>query len=711
MATRNQSQFTGKNASQQQAISQHPLFPAIVALWFGAAFGLASLAIRPSFIEHAVLATGIDKVIPMAAPPLGTTTRILISLGMCALGGVLGSIVGHRIARPAAEPTVRRRRAAGSESEAPRDTAAETPRAEPQAEARTARGARRRALALNEGPGAQAPAADHAPLPGQPGRILQVTEFDLEGFEDVAAQAADVVVEAGTPAPIVAAPPVIASAAAPQPLPTGISVGRDRDEDEIEDEIEQQDEQAGPAFAAPQSFAPPVGQPVIDRPVIDQSVIGQPVAETAPTLRVLENRLFQTYSREIKARADEGARTRSAPLFGAPAPVVTPGFDLLPRLGLGEWGEDGSASEDGDRIDGYAPGQAPQPLFTAPVAAAQAPEEIDAAPAATAEPDIVVEPGIVAEADAVAEAGQSAAERIAHAELDALSHLELLERLALAMDQQRRAATASAVVAPDAASVPEAVIEAAAEPEAAVAEQAESTEAEAEVEAEDSTAAPVAEEGEEPPLAPAIAPEAAEPEAITPVAEAAPEAPAPFARPALPSSMRPVGFDDVDEDDALPGYHPPRHILRAPAPAAEIAEIAGIEDDEDTEEAVVDTEANEDDVLEAGYSSLLDLSRPAADKPRFVRIEEPESVAIEPVVIFPGEAARSPAPFAQPGAAWAQPATPAPAPIAAQLEQAQRAFDPPAATPRADGPVATPAETEKALRAALATLQRMSGAA
>src|SRR5690348_7996627 len=32
-------------------ISRHPLFPATVALWFGALFGLGSLAIRPSALD------------------------------------------------------------------------------------------------------------------------------------------------------------------------------------------------------------------------------------------------------------------------------------------------------------------------------------------------------------------------------------------------------------------------------------------------------------------------------------------------------------------------------------------------------------------------------------------------------------------------------------------------------------------------------------
>lgn len=81
-----------------QPITRHPLFPAIVALWAGALFGLASLALRPAMIEHAVLSLHIDKVIPMAAPPLGTTMRILVTLAMTALGALTGALLALRIA-------------------------------------------------------------------------------------------------------------------------------------------------------------------------------------------------------------------------------------------------------------------------------------------------------------------------------------------------------------------------------------------------------------------------------------------------------------------------------------------------------------------------------------------------------------------------------------------------------------------------------------
>ena len=64
-----------KSAKGKAPISRHPLFPAVVALWFGALFGLGSMAIRPGLIEDMVLAAGIDTLVPAAAPPLGMTAR------------------------------------------------------------------------------------------------------------------------------------------------------------------------------------------------------------------------------------------------------------------------------------------------------------------------------------------------------------------------------------------------------------------------------------------------------------------------------------------------------------------------------------------------------------------------------------------------------------------------------------------------------------
>ncbi len=89
-----------RKAPQGKPITSYQLFPAIVALWFGALFGLGSLAIRPGLIESLVISAHIDSIIPAAAPPLGVTARILLALGMAALGALLGTSIARRIARP-----------------------------------------------------------------------------------------------------------------------------------------------------------------------------------------------------------------------------------------------------------------------------------------------------------------------------------------------------------------------------------------------------------------------------------------------------------------------------------------------------------------------------------------------------------------------------------------------------------------------------------
>ena len=134
----------------------------------------------------------------------------------------------------------------------------------------------------------------------------------------------------------------------------------------------------------------------------------------------------------------------------------------------------------------------------------------------------------------------------------------------------------------------------------------------------------------------------------------------------------------------------------APVAAAgdEVAAIAA-EGDEPDEAA--------DETAESGYSSLLAMGSSFA-RPEPVRIEEPQSDEIEPVVIFPGQGARArgqfsgpfATPFGQPGPA---PAADFVAPAASQASAAT------GTTPPADSE-----ETGRALRAALASLQRISGA-
>lgn len=134
---------------------------------------------------------------------------------------------------------------------------------------------------------------------------------------------------------------------------------------------------------------------------------------------------------------------------------------------------------------------------------------------------------------------------------------------------------------------------------------------------------------------------------------------------------------------------------RAPKPPVEDA-VAPEAGDQDEPSPGDESDELAEEVLEEGYSSLLAMGV-GSPRAEAVRIEEPHDDEIEPVVIFPGQGARAlgeaptalGAPFARPGAGL--------------LPTEPASLTDPAG--RADSE-----ETDRALRAALASLQRISGA-
>ena len=715
---------TRRNSDGSQPISQHPLFPAIVALWFGALAGLGSLALKPALLERFVVASGIDSIIPMAAPPLGTTTRILLALAMTGLGGVIGALLARRIARP--RPQIReRRRGTASRSEAIVEAS------EANARAQSSFAGRRRALALKD-EGAAYDLADRAPVPGHASGILDVSEFALDGFED------DGTDDRGQARAV--------EALEPDALSNDwlTAVGRDAPlieaDAEAEAEADADFEVDAYADTAEKDFAAPVPEGAqVFSPFAKDVAAASGGAEAGVeniTPRHSTSSLFDSYSQQIADRAEQ-ARGATAPrLFDNAASgsdaTTEPGFELLPRLNLGNWGDDENEA------DAEATG-APAPLFPTRESLRNAnqpkPEIVQPSPDAnddgmselvafaadgTATPPPASDETHAhtqqvmgeAERETVPETveaepndlpsgddgqARSAAARIASSELGELSQVELLERLALAMASRREEVQARHAAQAAAAASSEAVQEV--QPEEAEFAQSETGRDHA---ASSDLGAP-ASRVEVPRVD--ISPLAVEPltfeaprfEAPAQADEAAVAAQSPAAAPfsQVPAALRPVGYDDFDDaDEVLPGYIPPRHIGMAD-PASGLTDLSGDEageaDDEETR------------VLEEGYSSLLNLSRPSSQH-GFVRIEEPESDAIEPVVVFPGEEARPMGgPFS--GAAADTEAAPESASVlpAEPVASGERLFDAPA---KAD-----PEETERALRAALATLQRMSGAA
>ena len=85
-------------ARRKPPLTSHRWFPAALALWFAALFGLTSLALPPALLERLVLALGLDRVIAAAAPPLGETARLLIAAGLSSVGEIVGLLLGRRLA-------------------------------------------------------------------------------------------------------------------------------------------------------------------------------------------------------------------------------------------------------------------------------------------------------------------------------------------------------------------------------------------------------------------------------------------------------------------------------------------------------------------------------------------------------------------------------------------------------------------------------------
>lgn len=584
-----------KRKPASKPITSHQLFPAVVALWFGALFGLGSLAVRPSLLESVVMASRIDLVIPAAAPPLGVTARILLALGLAAVGSAIGLIIARRLARPRPEMRERKRTKLAEQQEAaPRYT--HNPAADAAGdEGEEMRGGilaqRRRPLTIERDEEDFVP-HEMAPLPGGAPQILDISKV---GFEtplppaalDLGADQAEPARQEFQPQPV--------PAPAPQPEPA-VSVAPDVS--------------APTAQAAPrQIFGQPVAGDHIDPSFVQAAGFKTTVFDTETPAPLFPPRFAQS---EPAAAPEAAPAVPQFTLPPAPAPVAMP---IAMPVAM--------------------PAAAPQP--SAPVSAPATPLPSPAG----------------------------------------LGMTDLATRLAESMARRRaaRAAAAGAVPPPVEAS-PAPVAEAA------------SVEVSAPVLPDP---APVA--------APIPAPFA--PFAATSAPEPAPQPSAPITPITIPAAMRPLDLGGFEEEiEPLSSLLPPRHIampaaalVAAPEPAP-LAMPPLAEPEAAAEEPVAEEIAGED-----RFGSLLGVAvQPAGPRAGLVRIEEPEadSAEIEPVVIFPGQMVRPAAEESTPFRRFDAPANAEQGqPIAADL----------------DAPAVDREEAERALRMALANLQRMSGAA
>src|SRR5690349_22709460 len=82
---------------KRRPLTAHRWFPALVALWFAALFGLCALAVPPALLERLVGALGVDRILPAAAPPLSDTVRLLIAAGLSSIGEIVGLLLGRAL--------------------------------------------------------------------------------------------------------------------------------------------------------------------------------------------------------------------------------------------------------------------------------------------------------------------------------------------------------------------------------------------------------------------------------------------------------------------------------------------------------------------------------------------------------------------------------------------------------------------------------------
>lgn len=682
-----------RKASKRKPITQHQLFPTVVALWFGALFGLGSAALRASLLEDLVMKSRIDLIIPAAAPPLGVTARILIALIMAVLGAMIGTTIARRLGqvRPVAHERKRTNLSTRDEGAAVRGygsanrTAPPEPFSVSDAMGKDETGIvgagttpnRRRALAIEHEEDVFVP-HELAPLPGGTPQIFDIAAAGLE--QQPAAQT-----DTG---------PAASYGQTVQREPAHSSVALDW-------------ANAAPVLANPPSAC--VAQPAMVAPQLPhQHAASAPAAEVLPTGAAAVGVSLEPHATEDErqvfgmAPPAQAAEEQVRQIFGAPI-----ADDHVPRNFVEQQGFKTTIF---DAIE-------PEPLFAPREPNAFDPvAEVTANPASPAQPEVaVVPPALSPEPSADNPAGSeqmhaapsaaSIPEPEAHTEPlpspNSLGIEDLSARLAESM-RRRRAARAASAAQPDTVAVPT--------PDSHI-QRSETTDGFEHAAGSGEPAAPripVAYEAE--PVAPFVVPPftVPEPEPAAPsLVEAAVTAVPGAAPAALPAALRPLDLSGFEEGDGFDSDSllPPRHIvmptppMAAPSPfAAPVAAAPSEEEPEAADEIVIQEE---------NYASLLAIAPAPAPANPFVRVEEPEddSLAVEPVVIFPGQTPHSPVPIAVPSSG--------------NVDGGPfRRFDAPASAGSGQ-PIATNAagtamnsdEAGQALRAALANLQRMSGAA
>ncbi|KLE34213.1 hypothetical protein AAW00_08075 [Aurantiacibacter luteus] len=394
-------------------VSAHPAFPAIVALWFAALFGLGSLIVPVQLVERVVTATGLAALVPEAAPPLGFTARAAIALVATVLGALLGLVAARRVVGPRTPAVADMRPARGKRSKVARETYDEDDCDEPMfddeddfPEDRPILG-RRRALAMDADEDATSTLLEPAPLPGN-GLPAYAAEpeshddaFDLAEAEELAdiEELAEIEEEPAEPASASEEPrqevvrPVLAQKPLRQPQPDPLpfsppSMLRREVPAAAEETAEAQpfDQPAEPAtqdaarpFDAPSPFHPSDPEPTVQEPQGD-TTSEDPVSDIPP---------FEAFARPLAQSEDDPPIALAEDFDAAPAdaePAEHEGeglVQLVQRLGSTlERHRAFVAERQAAAAAAGAASQAPQPMAEQSAhAAPPVPEDFDPAAA------------------------------------------------------------------------------------------------------------------------------------------------------------------------------------------------------------------------------------------------------------------------------------------------------------------------------------------
>lgn len=87
------------STTKVQPVAAHPLFAPFVTLWFGALFGLGSMAVHPSVLKDLLRQSRIEQMVSAALPPVDLTGRTLLALALTATGCLLGLGIARAVVR------------------------------------------------------------------------------------------------------------------------------------------------------------------------------------------------------------------------------------------------------------------------------------------------------------------------------------------------------------------------------------------------------------------------------------------------------------------------------------------------------------------------------------------------------------------------------------------------------------------------------------